>query len=91
MKCVLMTWSGEWYVLLPGGVCEDEAAGGRRSSARRLRGKPALSSSIHVGAARGQKFPQKLTFVFSTHCIQVFASIYGSYIHIASLRAIFAG
>jgi hypothetical protein len=63
-------------VLLPRGVCEDGAAGGRRSSARRLRRKPTLSSRIR--AARGQKFFSKVNVFFSTHCIQVFGSIYGS-------------
>ena len=65
------------------------AAGGRRSSARRLRRKPALSSRIR--AARGKNFFSKMTVFFSTHSIEVFASIYGSYIHIASPGAIFAG
>ena len=63
-------------VLLPRGVCEDGAAGGRRSSARRLRRKPALSSRIR--AARGTNFFSKMTVFFSTHSVEVFASIYGS-------------
>ena len=67
----------------------DGGAGGRRSSARRLRRKPALSSRIR--AARGTKIFSKMTVFFSTHSIEVFASIYGSYIHIASPGAIFAG
>ena len=63
-------------ILFPRGVCEDGAAGGRRSSERRLRRKPALSSRIR--AARGKKFFSKMTVFFSTHSIKVFASIYGS-------------
>jgi hypothetical protein len=51
---------------------------GRRVEAqreRRLRSELALSSSIR--AARGTKMFSKMTVLFSTHCIEVFASIYG--------------
>ena len=75
-------------ILFSGGACarterqagrsgrRDGAAGGRRSSERRLRRKPALSSRIR--AARGTKFFSKMTVFFSTHSIENFASIYGS-------------
>ena len=53
----------------------DGAAGGRRSSERRLRRKPALS---RIRAARGTKFFSKMTVFFSTHSIENFASIHGS-------------
>ena len=58
----------------------DGGAGGRRSSARRLRRKPALSVDIlsRIRAARGTKFFSKMTVFFSTHSIENFASIYGS-------------
>ena len=69
-------------ILVPGGRVRgrsgrrDGAAGGRRSSERRLRRKPALSSRIR--AARGTKIFSKMTVFFSTHSIENFASIHGS-------------
>jgi hypothetical protein len=72
-------------IVFPRGVCEDGAAGGgsgRRAEGQAgggpVRGAYPRSISSRIRAARGTKFFSKMTGFFSTHCIEVFASIYGS-------------